>query len=310
MDRTAFTLPSFAKINWTLRILGKRLDGYHQVLTRLQTISLHDEIHFEASDNEVISLTCDDAAIPADKSNLIVRAAESLKDQSGSCRGARINLRKIIPAKAGLGGGSSNAAITLIGLARLWQLRLSDEDILRLASALGTDVPFFLKGGCVQGEGTGTALKALADTRMRHIIVITPNATVSTAEAYKALNSSALTTKEAETILSVSHKQSFSDDSDPWDVESSLANDFEQVIFEREPEINRAKSALEQAGAVGALLAGSGSSVFGIFEDLRAQTRALELVKVEPGWRVFPCVTISRREYSLALGLHESLCSF
>jgi len=282
-------LPSFAKINWSLRILGKRPDGYHEVVTVLQSISLSDELTFEVREDPGISLTCDDPEIPVDDSNLIVKAAKALQ----SDQGVRIHLSKKIPAKGGLGGASSNAAVTLLALNQLWRRALGNTDLLRIAAGLGADVPFFLMGGTVEGRGTGTEIAEIADASKSHLIVITPNATVSTAEAYASL-----TTPESASILSSSFAGPVSGDSVPW----SLHNDFEVVIFEIEPEIGRAKVALLDAGARGALLAGSGSSVFGIFDNEAARDRALRNLKCEPGWRVFSCHTLTRAEYWQLMG--------
>ncbi len=286
-------LPSFAKINWTLQILGKRPDGYHEVVTVLQTISLHDELTFELRDDDQICLTCDDPDIPLDGSNLIVKAASAL--QSG--HGVDIHLVKKIPTKGGLGGASSNAAVTLLALNYLWRQELRDTDLLNLARGLGADVPFFLSGGCAEGRGTGTDLRAVADVD-EHLIVITPNAAVSTATAYAALKRGSLTTQDSASILSSSFARPVSGESGQW----SLHNDFEVVIFEIEPEIERAKVALLEAGARGALLAGSGSSVFGIFDDEPTRDRVLSNLNCEVGWRVFPCHTLSRVEYLQAMG--------
>lgn len=288
-------LPSFAKINWTLRIFGRRPDGYHEVATLLQSISLCDELTFELRDDGQISLTCDDPDIPLDDSNLIVKAARSLQRPG---QGVSVHLDKRIPTKAGLGGASSNAAVTLLALNQLWRGELQNTDLLNIASGLGADVPFFLMGGCAEGTGTGTELRSVADVEQRHLIVITPNASVSTAVAYAALDRGSLTTSESASILSSSFAEPVSGDSGPW----SLHNDFEVVIFEIEPEIRRAKVALLDAGARGALLAGSGSSVFGIFDDEAARDRALDKLRCEAGWRIFSCHTVSRAEYLQAMG--------
>jgi 4-diphosphocytidyl-2-C-methyl-D-erythritol kinase len=288
-------IPSFAKINWTLRIFGRRPDGYHEVATLLQTISLSDELTFDLRQDEQISLSCDDPQIPVDDSNLIVRAAKTLQDRR--C-GVNINLKKVIPAKGGLGGGSSNAAVTLLALNRLWRRELKNTDLLSIASGIGADVPFFLIGGCAQARGKGSDVRSVADTPQKHLIVVTPNATVSTVDAYRALNRGSLTTSESASILSSSFAEPVSGDPGPW----SLHNDFEVVIFEIEPEIRRAKVALLDAGARGALLAGSGSSVFGIFDDEAARDRALGSLRSEAGWRIFSCHTLSRAEYLQAVG--------
>src|SRR5262245_24486181 len=142
---SAFSLPSFAKINWFLRVLGKRPDGYHELCTLFQTISLCDVIHFAESD--ALRLTCGDPGIPTDDQNLIIKAVHALSALTGKTRGAEIHLEKRIPSPGGLGGGSSNAAVALIGLARLWEIHLKTPELLRIAAQLGSDVPFFLYGG-------------------------------------------------------------------------------------------------------------------------------------------------------------------
>jgi 4-diphosphocytidyl-2-C-methyl-D-erythritol kinase len=295
---TAAKFPSFAKINWSLRILGKRPDGYHEIVTVLQTISLHDEIEFRVDGSEgKLTLTCDDAAIPTDNSNLIIQAAVALWDCYQHAYRAGIHLSKKIPAQAGLGGGSSNAAVALLALNVMWRGGYLSIDDLMDPGFLGADVPFFLKGGRCLATGTGTTLTPLPDGPKEHLIVITPNAKVATANAYASLNAASLTTPESASILSSSLADLNSADSRQW----PLCNDFERVIFEIEPEIGRAKNALLDAGARGALLAGSGSSVFGVFDSEDARDRGLEHLKCEAGWRVFSCETISRDEYFTAL---------
>ncbi|HEV8186308.1 MAG TPA: 4-(cytidine 5'-diphospho)-2-C-methyl-D-erythritol kinase [Pyrinomonadaceae bacterium] len=294
MTNTSLKLSSFAKINSFLRILGKRPDdGYHELVTLLQTISLCDEIAFELRDDEQIILHCDDPAIPVDETNLIIKAAVALNKRLQSSHGAEITLTKRIPAQGGLGGASSNAAVTLFALNSIWRGDLRVDHLWLIARGLGADVPFFLVGGRCLGIGTGTTVKPVHDPPKRSLIVVTPNAKVSTANAYAALNAASLTTSESNSILSSSLADMFSAGSGRW----PLQNDFEGVIFEIEPEIEQAKVALLDAGARGALLAGSGSSVFGVFDDEAARDRALDNLKCETGWRVFSCETVSRDEY-------------
>jgi 4-diphosphocytidyl-2-C-methyl-D-erythritol kinase len=196
----------------------------------------------------------------------------------------------------GLGGASSNAAVTLLAINKLWKDRnLSVENMA--PGVLGADVPFFLFGGRCAATGIGADLTPLPDGPKQYLIVITPNARVSTKVAYASLNTASLTTFNSASILSSSLADLNSADSR----QTPLRNDFERVIFEIEPEIERAKSALLEAGAWGALLAGSGSSVFGVFDDEAARNRGLEYLRCEAGWRVFSCETISRDEYSRAM---------
>ena len=258
----------------------------------LQTVSLCDELTFALRDDGEISLTCNDPSLPVDETNLIVRAARALSSDLG----ADIKLVKKIPAKGGLGGGSSNAAITLLALNTMWRLGLGERDLRQIGSGLGADVPFFFLGGTAVASGTGTEVVSVEDVSQTYLIIVTPNASVSTAIAYTSLKAPSLTTFDSVSILSSSFTEPFSGDYSQW----PLHNDFEGVIFDLEPEIKRAKEALLNAGARGALLAGSGSSVFGIFNDKAARDQALGNLRCEAGWRVFPCNTLSRSEYCQA----------
>lgn len=305
MNSTPLSLPSFAKINLSLRILGKRPDGYHELRTILQTVSLHDDLKFELSGDGGITLTCNNPDIPTDDGNLVVRAASALKERYGTDTGARITLIKKIPVKAGLGGGSSNAAIALLALAHLWRIPATTSELFEIAERLGADVPFFLAGGTALGEGTGTTLSALPEGVIQHLIVVTPSANVSSADAYAAVDSVALTTSRVEPILSSSPTGADFRNSTPGLLYNDLKNDFESVIFDIEPEIKRTKEALLQAGANDALLAGSGSSVFGIFSSQEAQQIAINKIQLDAGWRLFACVTLSRNEYIRALSVGE-----
>jgi len=278
------TLPAFAKINLTLRVLEKRADGYHNLETIFQTVSLQDTIEITPLDQPNIILSCNDRSLSVGEDNLVIRAARTLQDGRASNKGARIHLEKRIPVQAGLGGGSSDAAVTLIGLARLWDLSPTREDLVAIASQLGADVPLFLSGGTVRGTGIGDKLELLADVAEKFLLIVKPNANVDTSDAYEALDERSLTTHNSKTILSTSvAKQVF----DRVDF-ASLTNDFEVVAFDLAPETRRAKAALLKAGANAALLAGSGSAVFGVFDSEDAQRRAIQAIELETGWRGFP----------------------
>jgi 4-diphosphocytidyl-2-C-methyl-D-erythritol kinase len=297
MFRTTLTLPAFAKINLSLRVLGKRPDGYHEIHTVLQTISLHDKLRFTVTDAPHIVLSCDDRAVPGGAENIVCRAAAALQQRFRSQQGAYVRLEKKIPAEAGLGGGSSDAAVTLLALADLWETRATEDDLLEIAGGLGADVPFFLKGGTARGTGTGKDVAELSDAGDRFLLVIKPNVGISTSRAYQALKAPSLTSAEAKTILSSSQRGEFFDNLDS----DALQNDFEAVAFGLEPEIARAKAGLIRTGARAALLAGSGSAVFGIFDGGDAQERAIQTIELEAGWRVFPCRTVGRRQYRSAM---------
>ena len=297
MTSPSIKIPSFAKINRSLKILGKRPDGFHELVTVFQTVSIADELTFVLRDDLDLAISCDNPDVPIDHSNLVWRAADRLREVSGVNLGASINLVKRIPAKAGLGGGSSNAATTLLALNELWGTNLSFSALSTMAATLGADVPFFLTGGTCLGEGIGNKISPLPDGPVEYLIVITPPVGVSTAAAYNSLNAPSLTTKGSTSILARSFGASIYAKPGVWPME----NDFEAVIFEIEPEIKRVKLALLEAGARGALLAGSGSSVFGIFSDEEARAQAAADLKSETGWRLFSCNTLPRDDYSRKL---------
>ncbi len=299
MFSDTFTLPAYAKLNWTLRVLGRRTDGYHELDTIFQTVTLHDSITFKSRSDERITLTSDATDIPVDASNLIVRAAEELRKRYDIRQGAAVHLEKRIPAAGGLGGGSSDAAVTLLGLAHLWQVETDKRELEEIGARLGADVPFFLTGGTARGTGLGTEVSALPDAPDARLVIVKPQAQVSTAEAYKALSAPALTKVGADIILSSSRPQAQFTDSLP----ESLLNDFEPVIYRLQPEILRARDALLSAGARVALLAGSGASVFGLFENVQAQEHAAQVLSSERDWRVFACATLSRASYVQQLGM-------
>jgi 4-diphosphocytidyl-2-C-methyl-D-erythritol kinase len=295
---SVLTLSAFAKINLSLRVLGQRADGYHDLDTVFQTVSLHDTIKIAATGESKIVLSCDDRRLAIDETNLVFRAAESLRTRFGTGKGARIRLEKRIPVQAGLGGGSADAAVTLLALAHLWNLDAGKCDLLALGSRLGADVPFFLFGGTAHGTGIGDNIAPLGDTSEKFVLIIKPNANTRTSDAYKALDERSLTTPNSKTILSSSQP------TEHFAIGrfASLENDFEAVVFDLEPEIARAKRALVQSGAQAAALAGSGSAVFGIFDSEEAQRRAIQAIELETGWRVFPCKTVGRDDYARALG--------
>jgi 4-diphosphocytidyl-2-C-methyl-D-erythritol kinase len=292
------TLPAFAKINWSLRVLSKRADGYHEIDTVFQTIGLHDAISITTTEKNDIVLSCDDRSLSSDERNLVWRAASALQVRCAIRKGARIRLEKRIPVHAGLGGGSSDAAATLIGLTYLWNATITRGELSELAASLGADVSFFLYGGTARGTGTGRDIAPLRDALDKFLLLVKPNANISTSKAYEAINAAALTTSEGKTILSSSQRSDFSDRLSS----AALQNDFEAVAFRLAPEIERAKAALAKAGASAAFLAGSGAAVFGVFDSGDAQERAIQAIELESGWRVFPCRTVGRSHYRSAMG--------
>ncbi|HYO62608.1 MAG TPA: 4-(cytidine 5'-diphospho)-2-C-methyl-D-erythritol kinase [Pyrinomonadaceae bacterium] len=295
-----FTLPAFAKINLSLRVLGRRPDGYHEIETTFQTVTLYDRLTFEPHGGDGFELVCDAPGVPADDTNLVARAALALRERFGVRSGARVRLEKNVPDGGGLGGGSSDAAVALVGLASLWKLDADGRELAELGARLGADVPFFLTGGTALGTGTGAEITPLADAPAASLVVVSPGVKVSTAEAYKSLNAPALTKEEAAVNLPSSRARA----QFPHSLCEVMRNDFEPVVFGLRPEIERARESLTKAGARCALLAGSGSSVFGVFDSGEAARRGLREVtpRAEAGWRVFACETLSRAAYREAFG--------
>lgn len=295
MPPEGFTLPSFAKINWRLNVLGKRDDGYHELCTVFQTVSLADSVRFEPAAE--LSLECSDPRIPTGPSNLILRAADALRERFGIRSGARIVLQKRIPAPGGLGGGSSNAATALIGLASLWSIDAGDGVLATIGAEIGSDVPFFLTGGTAFATGRGTEIEPMPDIIERLMLIVTPDIDVSTAEAFRGLNANRLTKESSKSILKICRKDAF----DHLSGRKALTNDFEASVFAAHPEIQRVKETLLEHGAVSALMSGSGASVFAVFDNEETRQATLKALGTSSDWRMFAVSTVSRADFRDAL---------
>lgn len=291
MKTTPLSLPSFAKINLFLKVLGKRRDGYHELCTAFQTISLHDELNFTEAPG--LTLVCADRELASDENNLVLRAARALREHSGTERGARIALEKRIPYPGGLGGGSSNAAVTLLGLATLWELDIGTRELLGIAAALGSDVPYFLYGGTALGRGRGTVIEPVRDQPEMRLAVVTPPVPVPTAEAYRRMAAPDLTNTDPKSILKICR-----DDAEKLDSgRLKFTNDFEPVVFGIEPEIKAVRDRLLELDATTALLSGSGASVFAIFDNDDKRREALAVFAESVGYCGFAVETVSRAAY-------------
>ena len=292
MSEKGFTLPSYAKINWLLRVLGKREDGFHELCTVFQTVGLCDQISFAEGDQ--FTLTTNNSKIPSDERNLIVKAARLLAERLDVREGARIHLEKIIPAPGGLGGGSSNAAVALLGLLRLWNRKIDFRELVEIGAEIGSDVPFFFYGGTAFGTGRGTEITPIKDLEENYLLLVTPEKDVSTREAFARLGASRLTKEASKSILQICATQA-----ENLDLRlSDLKNDFERSVFQAEPEIGRVKDTLLELGARSALLSGSGASVFAIFDKEETRQTAQKAILVEEeNWRSFAVATVSRAQY-------------
>jgi len=248
-----------AKINWFLSVTGKRDDGYHDIVSILQCISLFDNLYFEESESlELVS----DLPIPA-KDNLVYKAAELLKQESGYQGGARIRLEKHIPAAAGLGGGSSDAAFALMGLNRLWGLNFDSSRLARIGAEIGSDVPFFIYGPFSLIEGRGEKISPLAPPDSAALLLVKPDIPVSAAWAYRALKAEKLTKKSIDIKLfchNLSQRDYFS-------LKDMVFNDLEDAVIAAHSEIGGIKTLLLSHGAVIACMSGSGSTVYGVFNS-------------------------------------------
>lgn len=298
-NSVVLTVPSYAKVNLYLRVLGKREDGYHDIFTIFQTVSLHDELKFE--DAVSLELKCDDPDVPSGEKNLIIRAADGLKAEFGVCKGAKITLMKNIPMGGGLGGGSSNAAATLVGLTRLWELDANIGRLKRIGATLGSDVPFFLEGGTAAAFGRGTEVETIADFHSDFLLIVTPDVHLSTAAAYASVNAQNLTNEETNRILRVCRLEAGSSD---FFLEKAR-NDFEETVFTEHPEIARVKRTLIGSNARLVLMSGSGASVFAIFDNEYTRQTAMKALDKEINWRRFAVAAISRDEYRARVGLEQ-----
>jgi 4-diphosphocytidyl-2-C-methyl-D-erythritol kinase len=272
-------VPAPAKVNLRLRVLARRPDGYHDLDTLFQAIDLTDEVGVELR-GERIELDVRGADLGAPEGNLAYRAAAGLATSVGYDGGIRVRLTKRIPAGAGLGGGSSDAAAVLRCLARLLNIPHDDRRMRTTAEGLGSDVPFFLCGSALaRGSGRGEVLEPLRPLPTADLVLVSPPVHVSTAAAYAALGVSR-TGGSVRTPRPVAAPSSWDD------VASSRSNDFQPLMVDSHPEIDRALDALHSAGARFALMSGSGSSVFGLFASTGEARRVAEALTTRLGW---PC---------------------
>ena len=288
------TVPCFAKLNLDLRVLSKRTDGYHDLRTIFQTISLKDSLSIDFDFAKRTQIELDSSVEIADY--LVVRSANLLLDHLKVKARIRFALDKQIPMGAGLGGGSSNAATVLIALPALAGRLIPPEQLAALAETLGSDVPFFLHGGTVLGLGRGTELYPLPDLPQHHVLVVSTGIHVSTAEAYQALGrsvSNALTSAQESPILREFQTIAWALDS-PALEQLPLKNDFEPAVFKIHPELAAVARKLRRLGAKPAMLTGSGSAVFGVFDSSAGAQRAAGEFRSA---RTFPVRFVNRRQY-------------
>ncbi|HSF56946.1 MAG TPA: 4-(cytidine 5'-diphospho)-2-C-methyl-D-erythritol kinase [Candidatus Binatia bacterium] len=276
-----------AKINLRLRVMGKRADGYHLIDTIMLPVSLYDDIELIAGRKigkqtalkDRLTVSCDNPSVPRGRKNLAYQAALHLLSREKIDRQVHIRIHKRIPVGAGLGGGSTDAAATLVGLNRLFGLGYTTHRLEKISLALGADVPFFVKGVPARARGIGERLSPLREVPRLWMIILYPNFSVSTAWVYRNL-SSKLTKAIANTSMNLRLGS-------PANLSKLLVNDLETVTMGRYPRIGMLKEELARQGAVGTLMSGSGSSVFGIFPSRRSAQCAWRRLRKDKGVQAF-----------------------
>ena len=255
-----------AKVNLFLRVLGKRLDGYHEIFTLMQPVSLFDELEISVSGGEGVAVVSDSVEAPGGEENLAYKAASLFLQGTAIRRRVEIAVKKVIPVGAGLGGGSSDAATVLLALTEMTGIWLPEGALMELASRLGSDVPFFIRSGPALAGGRGEKLKTVRLPEL-HFVLINPGFHVSTAWVYSSLG---LTKVGENNNLLYSYEVPASQEG----VVEALANDLEAVTVSQYPEISGLKKMLKDAGALGTLMSGSGPTVFGVFHSRDEAERA------------------------------------
>jgi 4-diphosphocytidyl-2-C-methyl-D-erythritol kinase len=295
--KKSIRLPAFAKINLCLHVVGRRPDGYHELRTIFQAISLHDTLKIEISSSGgsdcQVYLSTNDPALPVDRENLVVRSIEAISSEIGLRGSITAHLEKRTPVARGLGGGSSDAAAAIIAMLRLTKKKVPLERLTEIAAGLGADVPFFLFGGRAVAVNRGDEIYPLPDLPKRTVLVVSPrDIGVSTKQAYQWVSSELTNRPKPPSIWKFCALC--------WSrQEAGISNDFEEPVFGRHPRLREIRNGLLQGGAAAAALAGSGSAVFGVF---RNPAQARRIARKFPEDTTFVCETLSRERYGRALG--------
>ncbi len=290
MNRVEIASP--AKVNLTLEVGSKRPDGYHEIDSVAQVIDLWDRLSVERAEPGTIEVEVEGDA-PQGRENLVYKACEAFFQASGVRGGARFRLAKSVPVQAGLGGGSGNTAAAIIGLDRLYETHLGNGDLCPIAASVGSDAGLFVYGGTVRMRGRGDLVEPLPDAPELQLVVLKPDVGVSTAWAYGELDK--VPNRRASGASSRAEQAVRAGDRDG--LIESLWNDFDRVVLETLSEIGEAKAFLIGAGARRAVLCGSGSAVFGVFDSCEEARGAVERAQRRFA-HVFLTRTLSRAESS------------
>lgn len=255
-------LRALAKINLGLDVLRKREDGYHEVRMIMQTIQMYDVLEIQKSDTQGITLTTNLPYIPTDEKNLVYQAAKLLMDEFHIQEGISMNLEKFIPVAAGMAGGSSDAAAAFVGVNRLFNLGLSEEELMKRAVKVGADVPYCIMRGTALAEGIGEKLTRLPQLPHCYVLVGKPGVNVSTRLAYENLNLAGISRHpDIDGMIEDISR------GDLYAMASKMENVFEPGIIGKYPVIQEIRDLMEAKGALKAMMSGSGPTVFGIFDD-------------------------------------------
>lgn len=274
MGERMIRLEAMAKINLGLDVLRKRPDGYHEVKMIMQSVDLHDDLEMEKAEETGIHLTCNVEGLPTDGSNLICKAAALLMQEKGIEEGVEIRLTKRIPMAAGMAGGSTDAAAAMTGINELFHLGFSKEELMERAVKIGADVPYCIMGGTALSEGIGEILSPLAAMPDCWILIAKPDIDVSTAFVYGNLRAAELTWHpDIDGMIHALEAQSLEG------ITERLGNVLETVTIPAHPVIRDIKEKVEQSGALGALMSGSGPTVFGVFDDFEKAEDAREAME-------------------------------
>jgi len=273
---TRWMLRAYAKINLGLRVLSKRADGYHELDTYFLQVHWADQLYFERTRAAHLEFTCNWPQLGPPGENLCTRAYELLCRQTGQRPGLKLHLHKAIPAGGGLGGGSSDAAITMLAVNRLCQLGLTKNDLHALAHNLGSDIAFFLQGGLCRGRGRGVILTPLSKLPQIWVLIIASNLSVSTASVYKNIKLG-LTKSCWNSTFALSKRELFEN----CNAETIGNNDLEDIVFQWHPKLSAVKDSLQQRGALLANMTGSGSAIFGLFDNLQQALQAQHAFRSE-----------------------------
>ncbi len=255
-------MESYGKINLSLDVLFKRQDGYHEINTIMQQISLKDTLEIEEIKGKDIIIECNRIDLPTDSRNLVYKAWEKIKQKTGIDNGIKINIKKHIPIAAGLAGGSSNAASTLKGLNRLWNLNLSEDELKEIGVTIGADVPYCLMGGTAHARGIGEELTALKSFSGKSVLLFNPGIEVASSYVYNHLKLTESKRIDIDKIIS------FIEIDDLNSLAQNMKNIMENVVVEKYPIIGEIKKVMVSNGALGSLMSGSGATVFGLFDDI------------------------------------------